>query len=158
MPVGFWKRFVAAAIDGLITTAIQAPFLLVLGMIVGAESLLKGVLQGAEVAGPRGSAGYWMFQGASYLVGLGVGFLYHGYFYSARGATPGKMIFDMVVVDTKTGQNLDFFRAGLRDTLGKLVSAIPLMIGYIMAGVRGDKRALHDLIFGSQVVQRPPRA
>ena len=46
-------------------------------------------------------------------------------------------------------------KAGLRETVGKFVSAIVLLIGYLMAAFRQDKRALHDFLFSSQVTHEP---
>ena len=40
------------------------------------------------------------------------------------------------------------------ETVGKFLSALILMIGFIMAGFRQDKRALHDLLFRTQVLRR----
>ncbi len=80
-------------------------------------------------------------------------FFYAGYFYSARSATPGKLVFGIQIVKI-SGEKLNFWEAGLRDSIGKLVSSSILGIGYLIAFVRADRCALHDLIFKTQVVKK----
>jgi uncharacterized RDD family membrane protein YckC len=48
------------------------------------------------------------------------------------------------------GDPLSLWRAILRE-LGYIVSLLTFGIGYLMAGIRPDKRALHDLIAGTRV-------
>jgi uncharacterized RDD family membrane protein YckC len=78
--------------------------------------------------------------------------LYAGYFYSKEGATPGKKAMGLTLV-TSTG-NVTFFQGALRDTVGKWISGIILMIGFLMALFREDGRALHDLMFNTRVVSK----
>ena len=65
------------------------------------------------------------------------------------GQTLGKMALGMQVVKVD-GTPLGYGGAFLR-WLGSILSGLILMIGYIMAGLRSDKRSLHDLIAGSRV-------
>jgi len=76
--------------------------------------------------------------------------LYYAIAESSKGATRGKSIMGISVSDLE-GQPISFFRAILRN-LGKLVSALPLCGGYIMAFFTGQNRALHDLISGTMVM------
>ncbi len=144
VPAGFWIRFLAAIIDGFIfgilSNIVLIPVMVVFGFIFGFEDVATGK--------------NYLYTGISWTMSIAMSFSYHGWFYSKKGGTPGKMILQLKVVSASTGQNLTFAFGGLRDTVGKLVSSIILMIGYIMAGVREDKRALHDLMFDSQVLQR----
>lgn len=78
--------------------------------------------------------------------------LYAGYFYSQDGATPGKKALGLRVVSSQDKMN--FFQGALRDTVGKWVSGLLLMIGYIMILFREDGRGLHDLMFDTQVVKK----
>lgn len=80
-------------------------------------------------------------------------FLYAGYFYSSHLATPGKMLFGIQVVKN-SGAKLEFLEAGLRDSVGKFISSVILGIGYLMAFFRSDRRALHDLMFKTRVVEK----
>lgn len=78
--------------------------------------------------------------------------IYAGYFYSKAGATPGKKAMGIVVISS--AEQVNFFQGALRDTVGKWISGIILMIGYLMALFRADGRALHDLMFDTRVVEK----
>ena len=80
---------------------------------------------------------------------------YYGWFYSRRGASPGKMVMGLKIVDAQTGLYLSPMRAFFRETLGKTISAIPFLIGFLVAAFRIDHKALHDLIFDTTVVRAP---
>jgi uncharacterized RDD family membrane protein YckC len=69
-----------------------------------------------------------------------------------RGATPGKKYLHIKIVDAKTLKDIDNTQAVTR-SIGYIISTIPLLIGFIMVGFRKDKRALHDLIAGTVVIQ-----
>ncbi|OLB99262.1 MAG: hypothetical protein AUH30_05645 [Candidatus Rokubacteria bacterium 13_1_40CM_68_15] len=83
--------------------------------------------------------------------------LYTTVLHAMGGQTVGKMLLGVRVVDAD-GAPLPLGAALLR-YFAYFVSAAPLMMGFIMAGLRRDKRALHDLIAGSRVdrVQARPR-
>lgn len=74
------------------------------------------------------------------------------------GQTIGKMLMGARVVGAD-GAPLPLGAALLR-YVAYFVSAAPLAMGFIMAGLRRDKRALHDLIAGSRVdrIRARPRA
>ena len=74
---------------------------------------------------------------------------YFVFLHWARGQTVGKMVFRVRVV-TLAGGPLPFGISVLRH-LGSWVSAAILGVGYLIAGFRADKRALHDLIAGTRV-------
>lgn len=71
---------------------------------------------------------------------------------SDRGATYGKRIFGMRVCDER-GQKLSFARASLR-YFAKVLSALPFLLGFVMAIVTRRKQALHDLIAETLVIKR----
>ncbi|MDA7817281.1 RDD family protein [Sulfurimonas sp.] len=68
-----------------------------------------------------------------------------------KGATPGKRFLHVKIVDAKTLGEIDNKQAITR-SLGYIVSMIPLFIGFIMVGLRADKRGLHDLLAGTVVI------
>jgi uncharacterized RDD family membrane protein YckC len=70
---------------------------------------------------------------------------------SDRGATYGKRLFGLRVVDDK-GNKLSFSRATLR-YFAKIISAMPLMLGFVMAMFTQKKQALHDLIAETLVIK-----
>ena len=144
-PGGFWIRFVAVVIDSLI--------LMLLSNVVG-QILGKMGLPGNIVELPKDPKQLIAFQSIfGLIISAFISFFYFGWFYSNKGGSPGKLIFGLKVVDNETREYIGYWRAFLREYFCKIISTIILFIGFIMAGLRSDKRALHDMITGTQVVQ-----
>jgi uncharacterized RDD family membrane protein YckC len=150
---GFWVRFVALLIDGLI---LSIPFFLVaIGLVFRFRSfrfLARGSRFGppdAAFVGPMLLGFFFAF--AIFIV---VRWLYFaGMESSARQATFGKAAMSVYVTDLK-GQPVTFGRATGR-FFAKIVSGlIPLGIGYIMAGFTEKKQALHDMVAGTLVLRK----
>ena len=79
-----------------------------------------------------------------------LGALYHVYFWSVKGATPGKELLDLRV-ETEDGVSpLPLGRAILR-VFGYLLSAASLGVGFLMVAFGGS--GLHDRIAGTRVVK-----
>ena len=72
---------------------------------------------------------------------------------SSKQATPGKMAMGIQVTDLN-GHRISFGRATAR-YLGKILSSMILMIGYLMVLFTARKQGLHDLLAGCLVVRRP---
>lgn len=94
--------------------------------------------------------------GAIFVGGL-ISFVINILYYSLMEAskyqgTVGKIALGLKVTDSG-GKKLDFVKALIRQ-LGKTVSGIILMIGYIMAGFTEKKQALHDMIAGTFVTKK----
>ncbi len=68
-----------------------------------------------------------------------------------RGATPGKRLLHIKIVDSKTFEDIDNKQAITR-SIGYIVSTLTLLIGFIMVGFRKDKRGLHDLLASTAVI------
>ncbi len=135
---GFWIRFGAAFIDGIILAVVQIPVALILfgGMMIKAEAVqneLKSVLY------------YYVI----------IGFLHMIYFSvmesSSYQATLGKRALGLKVVDLN-GERI-FLGHAIGRYLSKFPSAMILLIGYMMAGWTEKKQALHDMIAGTYVVK-----
>jgi uncharacterized RDD family membrane protein YckC len=71
---------------------------------------------------------------------------------SARQATLGKAAIGITVTDLE-GKRISFGKATAR-YVGKLISALTLFIGFIVAAFSAKKQALHDMIVGTLVVAR----
>jgi uncharacterized RDD family membrane protein YckC len=67
------------------------------------------------------------------------------------GQTVGKMLLRVRVVQVD-GAPISLGQSLLR-FIGYFVSYLTLLLGYLLAGFRSDKRALHDLIAGTRVVR-----
>jgi len=79
-----------------------------------------------------------------------LGVLYHVYFWSVKGATPGKELLDLRVV-TDDGRSPIPLASALRRALGYLLSAASLGLGFVMVIFGG--RGLHDRIASTRVVK-----
>lgn len=134
---GFWIRWVAVVIDGFVLF----PLNIGIGVVVGVAAVSTG--DEAAAAG---------LQLLSWVLTTGLGVLYETLLVGRFGATVGKMAVGLRVV-TADGDRVGYLRAFAR-YWAKMLSAIILMIGYIMAAFDSEKRALHDHICGTRVVRR----
>jgi len=125
---GFWIRFGARLIDGVIVhIGIYA-----VGFLVGLGGLAHAVLV------------------AMVFSSIGVPMAYEVYFLGRHGATPGKMAVGLRVV-MSDGAPPSYGRAFGR-FFAYLLSRITLYIGCIIAAFDEEKRALHDHICDTRVV------
>ena len=67
------------------------------------------------------------------------------------GTTLGKKLMNLRVV-AETGEKLTLFNVIYRETIGRFLCSFFGGIGYIMAGIDGQKRGLHDMICGTRVI------
>ncbi len=135
---GFWIRFVAYLIDGIV---IGVP-LLILGAILGAFS-------GSSTAN-QVSAGLVIW----YLIDLVVSIGYFIYFWSAGGGqTLGMRMFKLRVIKTN-GSRVSVGSAVLR-YIGMIINSIifGLPIGWIWAAFDKNKQGWHDKIAGTYVIK-----
>lgn len=138
-PAGFFIRLVAYFIDMLIIAAITVPVRAILGLVFNLMTLGNGDL----VAGP-----------VAFIAFYGTIFFYFGYFYSEKGASPGKLLFKMQIHDADAPfARLSYGKAFFRESIGKIAAAAPLFIGFLVSLFRADRRALHDLLFDTQVTR-----
>ena len=141
-PAGFWIRFVALIVDGIILSVAAYFVTKTLGMRdisvtpgEPMEMLMEAVRQVSLLAG----------------VNTLIWLLYSVIFVGWRGQTPGKILLKLKIIRVDGG-DVDFLKAFIR-WIGYGISAIILLIGYIMAAFTENKRALHDLIAGTRVVR-----
>jgi uncharacterized RDD family membrane protein YckC len=134
---GFWLRFCAVILDGMILNVLNGAIKLVFKLILSGG----GLKVSTEVE---------IFLGVLSLV---VEWLYAALQESsAAQATLGKRALGIVVTNLQ-GERITFGRATGRH-FAKYVSAIILMIGYIMAAFTEKKQALHDIMAGCLVVRK----
>ena len=132
-----WKRFVASLIDGIVLYILQA--------VVGFVGLAIGGTAGEEGAGVA-----MLFASVA---GIVIGWLYYAIQESSpKQATIGKQAMGLVVTDMN-GEKVSFVKASIRH-FAKFLSAIILMIGYIMAFFTEKKQGLHDMIAGTLILQK----
>ena len=135
---GFWIRFAATFVDGLILLPLSlgAQFLtgMSFGQILGLESRTAFMWVVAQLLS--------LLTGVAYDVGL-VG---------RYGATLGKMACGIKIV-MPDGNKISYMRA-LGRYFAKILSSIIIYIGYIMAAFDQEKRSLHDRICNTRVVYK----
>jgi len=150
---GFWKRVVAAIIDSLILGVVHFLLFVPLFGVLGI-----GAMAGADQEFDSGaSPGFILAIVGTAMAGAAavfvVGWLYYALMESsAKGGTLGKMALGIKVTDL-SGNRISFGRATGR-YFGKIISAVILYIGFIMAGFTQQKQALHDIIAGCLVVNK----
>lgn len=135
---GFWIRWVAVLLDGFI-------FVILIYLNVLLQLILSGFIH------EKNSSIF-------YLVGylpIPIMVVYYIFMTNKYQATLGKMALGLKVV-AEDGQRAELGKIVLRETVGKILSAITLGIGYIMAGFTQKKQALHDMVAGTVVVYKDP--
>lgn len=136
---GFWIRFAAAFIDGIILMIPAGIIQAVIGMAIAISGMPD-----------------FMGSTMSWIIGMAITWAYAIFMIHNYQATLGKMALGIKVISGEGG-NLPLGKIVLRETLGKIVSSyLTLMIGYIIAGFTERKRALHDMIAGSVVIYKDP--
>jgi uncharacterized RDD family membrane protein YckC len=137
---GFWRRFLALLLDGVILMIVMFPIEMALGMFSG-PSLTR--------PNPGAALG---FLGIIWLISLLLNVTYYTYFVSQKGATPGKMVMGMKVI-TATGERPSVGLAAGR-YFAQLLSGLVFGIGFLIAAFDDQKRALHDHICGTRVIRQ----
>ena len=150
---GFWIRFCARSLDGLILMAVTLPLSAINQVIIFKFYPVTG--PGASLEQFENTANLGTFltiQAAFILVGLILTFAYEVYFGGRFGGTPGKLLLRMRIVRSDFSR-LTYGRAAIR-FFGKMLSDLTMYIGYIMAGFDPQRRALHDYIADTRVIKR----
>jgi uncharacterized RDD family membrane protein YckC len=150
---GFWLRFVAYLIDGVVISLGLVLILIPLIFLTGLGALLSQIHPQDEL----NDAGVLLIIGVIFLfltVGLAVTWLYHALMESSEWqATVGKKALGLVVTDM-AGRRVSFGRATGRHFAKIVTNMVPAFIGYIMAGFTEKKQALHDMMAGCLILRR----
>lgn len=118
---GFWRRFVASFVDGI---------------ILGVAYFVLAAFLSENAA-----------TGLNFLLGLG----YYTYFEGSSGQTLGKQALGIRVVDLGGGGPIGYGRALIR-YFGRIVSSIPLLLGYFWMIWDKEKQTWHDKFANAVVV------
>lgn len=128
---GFWVRFAAVLIDGIVLMPIH--------FIVGI-SLVSAGGENTFIGTPVSLLITWIY------------YILMTHYYQA---TLGKKAVG-IKVQSVSGGNASIGNITLRETIGKLISMFILYIGYIMVAFTGRKQALHDMMAKTVVVYKDP--
>ena len=148
-PAGFWIRFLATLVDGILSSVL-AWILSILMNENASQSINNSLTQSPDemaltlenLVSPSDSIANLLYAIIFVIIFTATQF---------RGS-PGKLLCRIQVV------NPDMTQIGIGKSIGRyfsyILSAIPLMIGFMLAGWTKDKKALHDMICNTRVVYR----
>ena len=133
-PAGFWRRALGLVVDLLLVVALVR---VGLWLATGFAALAPGLHLVAQAFGLT-----WVyFAPPAYFV------LGHG----TAGQTVGKRLVGARVID-EGGGPIGYVRA-LGRCVATVLAALPLGLGLALAGLRTDRRGLHDFLAGTRVVR-----
>lgn len=129
---GFWIRVWATLIDSVLLLFVTFPPLLFL---------------------PWLQEGYpWMARILSFFFNWVLPFIIIMLFWKYKGATPGKMLFSIRIVDARDLSHPSLWRFVGR-YFGYFLSLIPLGLGYLWVGWSPKKQGFHDLAEQTAVIE-----
>lgn len=141
--VGFWPRFAAKFIDGIILWIAEMVI-----MIPFWVATFRDVFSGGR---PTPISPFFSVLFYPVILGLTIG--YTVYFLGKKGATPGKMVMGIKVV-TSDGGPITYTKALVR-ALAEMLSGLICYIGYLMVAFDSEEhKALHDMICDTRVVRK----
>lgn len=151
---GFWLRFVAYLIDGVISGLAFLLLLIPLFVLTGAGAALSNIGSPDDIGENAAALLGFGFIAGFFGIILLVSWLYYAFSESSSWqATPGKKMLSLYVTDL-SGQPISFGRASGRFFAKIITGMIPLAIGYILAGFTEKKQAVHDMIASCLVLRK----
>ncbi|MCP3926594.1 MAG: RDD family protein [Desulfobacterales bacterium] len=136
---GFWIRFGAKLIDGIIITVVFLLIVVALGAI-------------ASFTDRNDEAAYRLIGSLFYLFYYGITIFYYVFFVGKYSATPGKMACGIKIITPETDR-VSYGKAFGR-YLSEILSQLIIYIGYIMVAWDKEKKGLHDIICNTRVVYK----
>lgn len=146
---GFWRRFWAAMIDGLLLNIASLPIALVVMVPMGSQ---MENMRGDDLTPEQMSAliGTYAILG---VLGALMSWLYYALLQSSpKQATVGMMALGIHLTDLE-GRRLSFARASGR-FFASILSGMTIGIGYLVMFFTERRQTLHDLIAGTLVVRK----
>ncbi len=133
---GFWIRFGAKFIDGILVSIVNMVLIFFAGMLIAISSPEQAALGGV----------------IGILIQVIVAAAYTTFFLGKFAATPGKMACGLKVI-TAENEKVSYLRA-LGRHFSEFISGIIFGIGYLMAAWDDEKRTLHDRICNTRVIKK----
>ena len=145
----WWKRLVAAIIDGVI---LGIPANIIGGLLFGGMFAATAPRFDPETGQVVGGAGFFAgllaAWGAFLIAYLIFTAAYYIYLHSSRGQTVGKMAMKIKVVDMETGELIPYGRAGIRWGVQQALAIVTCGIGALLDGLwplwDAKRQAIHD--------------
>jgi uncharacterized RDD family membrane protein YckC len=156
---GFGQRLLAFIIDviivGIVYSVIATPIIAAMGLGIASEvQSMDGMSEDQAAGAAVGMIGTIMAGlGMIIMVSFIIQILYYSLMESSKlQASVGKLALGIKVVDMN-GNRISFTKAVLR-SFGKILSAMIMYIGYLMAAFTEKKQGLHDMIASTLVVKK----
>jgi uncharacterized RDD family membrane protein YckC len=148
---GFWLRFVAIIIDGIVLGFVGWIVFLPFAASMGLG--MRGIFMGHPPSRPEDFFPLFGMIFRMAAIRTILNWLYFSLFESSSWqATLGKKALGLEVTDL-AGRRISFGRATGR-FFAKYISGVILMIGFLMAGFTEKKQALHDILAGTLVIRK----
>jgi len=136
---GFWLRFAAILIDGIILNIAIAPI----------RILLVGSFMGSMTDPWEAYRGVGLL---AQFLGLVLMLAYESWFLVNKGATLGKMACGLQVIRASGGEIT--WGLAIGRFFARLVSYFTCFIGFVIAGFDNEKRTLHDRMCDTRVIRK----
>ena len=130
---GFWVRFIAVLLDLILIGILTILFV---SIFFGFDWLITD-----EILTKANTLNFLLVAVVSILLWV-----------NWKGRTPGKRMMGIRIVSYPDYQGFGYKKAIIRKIVGYTLSLMIIGLGYIMIGIRRDKRGLHDLIAGTCVI------
>ncbi|PIZ47877.1 hypothetical protein COY29_04610 [Candidatus Woesebacteria bacterium CG_4_10_14_0_2_um_filter_39_14] len=147
-PGGAWARFWAAVVDSLVLGVLFIPIVIVFELLSSGQiSFSPEVRSNLENNTTLGIIAILLI--LAYYIG----------FTAQRGATPAKKLYKLKVVKYKNKEKVSYRQAIIREVLKLILFSIPILgaLFYLINGLfivfSKQKRGIHDLIAGTQVIR-----
>jgi uncharacterized RDD family membrane protein YckC len=140
---GYWRRLIAFFVDGVLIGLFQK----FIRFYFPSQQTISNALSFSEKQANVQITSQNL--GIELIIGF-VPLLLFAYLVSRYAVTPGKKLMS-IMVKSEDGRNLTFIQAILRE-LGKVVSALPLMLGFIWIFIDKKRQAWHDKFVKSVVL------
>lgn len=139
----FGRRFAAVFIDSIILFVLNQVLILITGSNTPA---MLGPNPNPQAVGMAFAGAF----GRGFVIGLITTLTYSAGLLALRGQTLGKMALGIRVVGPD-GNNPNYFRAALRETIGKWISGLIVCLGYLWMLWDEQQQTWHDKIAGTTV-------
>ena len=157
---GFWARFAALIIDGIIVGLFGIPAQIALR--TGSTKVERCSIDSSGNFDPTGNVDNglcevptgttWAIFGVLLLLAVVAGIIYYAKLEGGSGQTIGKRALGIRVVDTRTGGSIGTGR-GVGRYFARIVSAIVCYLGYLWMLWDPEKQTWHDKMVNSYVVK-----
>ncbi|KOO49797.1 RDD family protein [Viridibacillus arvi] len=137
---GFWIRFLATIIDSAVVMVATA----LIGVVL---KVPKGVISEMIFGDELYLSTYPLYSWILIIVGI---LYFVGLPATTWRGTVGKKVLGIEIVDAN-GDTISIFRSIIRN-IARIFSGLLLCLGYIIAAFHPQKRALHDLVANTYVV------